>query len=118
MAIRCVSLPLRRAAKCFSSAPDLKKSAAAAFTGWHASELSAALEKKCADNTGSDRALLAVASCFTLQHADVQRCQVGEVAAATSDEALLGHPTPARVLRRLWDALLARDALVPELVKP
>ena len=100
MAIRCVSLPLRRAAKCFSSAPDLKKSAAAAFTGWHASELSAALEKKCADNTGSDRALLAVASCFTLQHADVQRCQVGEVAAEVTRKTFA---TPAGQLHFHWE---------------
>ena len=57
----------------------LRQSAATAFTDWHASQLSERLLDKCKAQTGTDKALLQAAQVFTLQHADMQSCVVGEI---------------------------------------
>ena len=57
----------------------LRQSAATAFTDWHASQLSERLQDKCKAQTRTDKALLQAAQVFTLQHADMQSCVVGEI---------------------------------------
>ena len=85
----------------FSSSAEahLKRSAVAAFTDWHASDLTCRLLQKCAKNTNADRALLRTARFFTLHFADVQHCTVGDIVAEQCKKTFL---TPVGQLHFVW----------------
>ena len=63
--------------------------AAAAFTEWHASDLSARLKGKCSEPTTTNAALLRTADAFTLQHAELHTCQVGQITAEQTRKTFL-----------------------------
>ena len=68
----------------------LKQAAAAtAFTEWHASDLSARLKGKCSEPTTANAALLRTAAVFTLQHAELHTCHVGQVIAEQTRKTYL-----------------------------
>ena len=79
------------AARRFSTgAATLKQAAAAtAFTEWHASDLSARLKGKCSEPTTTNAALLRTADAFTLQHAELHTCHVGQVIAEQTRKTFL-----------------------------
>jgi hypothetical protein len=68
----------------------LKQAAAAtAFTEWHARDLAARLKGKCSEPTTANAALLRTAAAFTLQHAQLHTCQVGQVTAEQTHKTYL-----------------------------
>ena len=106
---RCLSS--RRAAALLeyqaSGAARLRQSAAAAFTDWHASDLSQRLVLKCKEKTEADLALIRAARAFTLQHADFQRCRVDGMGIA--EQASKTFRTPAGQLHFEWACLHSMD---------
>jgi hypothetical protein len=95
--VRSMRLSARRF--CASSDARLRRSAASAFTDWHASDLGSRLLLKCKEPTTNNKLLLRAADLFTLQHADVQQCRIGEVIAEMTHKTFL---TPVGQLHFEW----------------
>jgi len=73
--------------------------AATAFTDWHASDLSARLKGKCFEPTITNAALLQTAAAFTLQHAELHTCCVGQI---TAEQTRKTYLTPIGQLHFEW----------------
>ena len=96
---------LVRRCRSFSDVAHLKRSAAMAFTEFHARDLNARLLSKCKDQTTIDQSLQRAAACFTLQYADIQRCRVGEVIAEVTQKSFL---TPVGQLHFQWSCCFSQ----------
>ena len=72
------------------------------FTLWHASELHDLLQRKCEEPTETNRALVATAAQFELQHAELQRCTYDQIVAEQYRKDFM---TPAGRLRFDWAAV-------------